>query len=160
MQAWGKQQWIEHISTYLQHGPFTYRSFLPSNATMLFAVDVFRRRGHKVDIFFEVVEIGPPCIGFVIFPGIESTDITIRLDTTVQDVIERMMGCQIVRIRGCGTTIDLVVQVVKMAICRGWYVEKTNMGTLVKLDNDAKHRNTTLMVTLCRTTSPNTSASS
>ena len=159
MQSWGKQDWVTHIGMHLQRGPFTYRSFLPNNAPMLFAVDVYRRRGHKVDIFFEVVEVGPPCIGFVIFPEIESTDITIRLDTNVQDIVERMSVYQTVRIRGCGTTIELVVQIVKMAICRGWYVDKTNMGTLVKLNNDSKHRNTTLMVTLCRTRSPNISPS-
>ena len=148
MESWTKQDWVQHIEARLVHGPFTYRSFFSNKAPLLFACDVFRRKGHRVRIFFEVVEQGPPCTGIIISPDIETTDITIRRDSVLEDVLARMSGYSSVRVRGCGTTIQMVNDVVHVAICNGWFVVDTQLGTLVKVVGDVKQRNTTLVVTV------------
>lgn len=150
MERWGKQEWVTYIGDCLLHGRFVYRSFFPNKTALLFACDTFRRNGHTVELFFEVVEHGPPCTGVVISPHIETADITIRRDTKLEDVVARMVGFASVRVRGCGTTVQMVNDAVHMAIRDGWYVGHTEMGTLVKIVDGIKQRNTTLMVTLCR----------
>ena len=148
MESWTKQEWVHHIEARLVHGPFVYRAFFPTKTHLLFACDVFRRKGHCVRVFFEVVEEGPPCTGVVISPDVRTTDITIRRDSVLEDVLACMSEYSSVRVRGCGTTLQMVSDVVHMAICNGWFVVDTQLGTLVKVVGGIKQRNTTLIVTV------------
>ena len=150
MESWTKQDWVNYIEAELAKGRFVYRAFFPNKAPFLFACDMFRRRGHAVDLFFDVVEFGPPCTGVIISQTQENTDITVRRDSTMEDILQRMQGFRKVCVRGCGTTVEMVSNVVHFAIVHGWYVDHTEMGTLVKMVDGCKQRNTTLLVILCR----------
>ena len=150
MESWSKQDWLQYVEASLVRGRFVYRAFFPNKAPFLFACNVFRRRGHRVHVFFEVVEHGPPCTGVVILPYIDSSDITIRRDSVLQDIMSNMSGYSTVRVRGCGTTIQMVNDVVHLAICDGWFVAHTQLGTLTKTVEGVKQHNTTMVVTLSR----------
>ena len=56
-----------------------------------------------------------------------------------------------VSIRGCGTVLDSLFEVMDWAIHNGWYVEKTFMSTLTQtLPNKSKQRNTAMNVVIQR----------
>lgn len=149
-----KQEWIQRIETTLAQGVvFTVACTDTDKASLLFACDLFRRRKHRVNLQFQPTQQGIVVLHVSILPFQNAIECTIKRDQKVEDIIAKMSDAHIehVSVRGCGTVINTVSNVVQWAIHHGWFVEKTFLNTLIQ--NGAhknKQRNTTLMVVLQR----------
>ena len=149
-----KQDWVQHIDAILmQNLPFVMSYADQDKASFLFACDTFRRRKYPVSLHFEPTVDGRLNLHVTIQPNQNSIEITVKRDDLIEDIVRVLAAptLETASIRGCGTVINTVCAVVQIAIHNGWYVKKSHMNTLVQFgSNQAKQRNTTLMIELQR----------
>ena len=149
-----KQEWIDHIQSILNQGRYFNISYQESSkASLLFAVDVFRRRMHHVTVDLKPTPDGKGALLITISPEQNSLAFTVKRDQSAEEILQRMSDPNItsVSIRGCGTVIDIVCLVVEKAINSGWYVENTHMNTLTQQHSlITKQRNTTMLFVMRR----------
>lgn len=143
-----KRDWIVQINHQLNLGvPFVHSSIGPNNAQLLFACDVFRRRNHDVSLNIEPGVQAALVVHVIIHPSQSCREVTVSRTTTFSDIAQDI-GTDIdkIRIRGCGTAIDTVLQYVGTLINNGWYVEKNMMNTLTQTSESYSQKNTTLQI--------------
>lgn len=149
-----KGDWTKHISNVLETNKIFSVSVRDANkAPLLFACDIFRRRRHPVNIHFDPTAEHKLNLHVTIEPIQNTIEFTVKRDDTPEQLIAEMSDSRVeyVSIRGCGTVINTVCQVIEWAIHTGWLVEKSFLNTLIQLSsNNSKQRNTTLLVTLRR----------
>ena len=149
-----KKEWVQYIENILsQQVPFTHRTMEDNKAPLLFAVDVFRRRGNDVKVSLEPSDTRKVVLHVYISPFMSAVEFTLRRNQSVVDVIKVMKSpiVKVVTIRGGGTVINTVCSVVENAIHDGWYMEKNILSTLTQKGiGNTKQRNTTLLVVLRR----------
>jgi len=149
-----KKEWVAHIETILSQGhSFVYKIQDENKAPLLFACDVFRRRRHDVNIDIVPSETGRAILDVCISANTPALEFTVRRDQTVDNIIQSMSQptVEVVTIRGCGTVLNIVCNVVEIAIHAGWFIEKNVLNTLTQTGTDnVKQRNTTLLVVLRR----------
>lgn len=149
-----KQEWIKRIETTLAQGlAFTVSCTDTDKASLLFACDLFRRRKHSVNMQFAPTQQGILVLQVTILPFLNTIECTVKRDQRSEEIIAKLQdkSIQHAGVRGCGTVINTVCEVVQWAIHHGWFVEKTFLNTLVQnAGRNNKQRNTTLMVVLQR----------
>lgn len=149
-----KKDWIQRIEHRLtQQLPFVHRTIEDNKASLLFAVDVFRRRRYDVTVSLEPSHTGKAVLHVCILPDIATLEFTVRRNQSADEIVKEMssIAVNVVTIRGCGTVINTVCSVVETAIHNGWYVEKNILNTLTQVGiGNAKQRNTTLLIVLRR----------
>jgi hypothetical protein len=148
-----KQEWVDRIDRSLSSGQAFAISYRESDkASLLFACDVFRRRMFDVRIRLEASADFVSTLTVSISPLQTALSFTVKRDDTAEDFINKMVNPEIncVTIRGCGTVINIVCNVVGTAIHNGWYIEKTHLHTLTQQNKNTKQQNTTLLFVLRR----------
>ena len=149
-----KKDWVQYIENILsQQVPFVHHTMEDNKAPLLFAADVFRRRGYDVKVSLEPSDIQKVVLYVCISPSVSALEFTLRRNQSVVDIIKEMKSpiVKVVTIRGCGTVLNAVCNVVENAIHDGWYVENNILSTLTqKGAGNTKQRNTTLLVVLRR----------
>ena len=149
-----KKEWVQHIDTFICQGkPFIYKCVEENKAHILFACDYFRRRRHDVKISLQPTLEKNAVLNICILPPRNFLEFTIRRDQSSESIIESIVNSNAVAVsvRGCGTVINIVCNVVEWAIHNGWYVDNTVLNTLTQISSDKlKQRNTTMMVILRR----------
>lgn len=150
-----KQDWVNRISQVLAEGRiFVHKTTQPNKSAFLFAVDMFRRMNHVVHLSIEPSEHGKACLYVRILPQKGYHEFTLRRNDDPAAIIQAIAGqgqAMCVSIRGCGTVLDSLFEVMDWAIHNGWYVEKTFMSTLTQtLPNKSKQRNTAMNVVIQR----------
>jgi len=153
-----KKDWVSRITEHIATGgpfvgPFVGRVLDRNKAPLIFACDVFRRRRHHVTLSLEPSQTGQAVLHVTVGAIPEALEFTVRRDQTAESILEEMSDWNIktVTVRGCGTVINTVCQVVESAIHNGWFVEKNVLNTLTQTGSDnIKQRNTTLLVVLRR----------
>lgn len=150
-----KQEWVNRIEKVLSEGHvFTQKTMDPNKSAFLFAVDVFRRLNHSVTINIEPTEYGKVALHVTISPLKTYFEFTLRRDDNPQSVIDSIMrntSANKISIRGCGTVINSLFEILDWALHNGWFVDKSFMSTLTQtLANQTKQRNTTLNVVIHR----------
>lgn len=148
-----KQEWVDNIKLSLESGqPFTCCCQDIDKASLLFACDVFRRRMFDVRISMEATVNGVGSLNVSISHRQNALSFTVKREDSGHEILRQMSSREVecVTIRGCGTVINVVTNVVSQAIHNGWYVEKTHLNTLTQIYNNAKQRNTTLLFVLRR----------
>jgi len=149
-----KKEWVVHIKSILEQGrTFVHKTSDYNKAPLLFACDVFRRRNHDVHLEMVPSETGEAVLNVCISYGITAFEFTVRRNQTPESITEAMQqsNLKVVTIRGCGTVINTVCQVVETAIHTGWFIEKNVLNTLTQTSiDDVKQRNTTLLFVLRR----------
>ena len=149
-----KNEWVQCIENSLSRQvPFVHHTIEENKASLLFAVDLFRRRGYDVKVSLEPSDIKKVVLHVCISPYKSALEFTLCRNQSMVDVITEMKPptVKVVTIRGCGTVINTVCSVVENAIHDGWYMEKNILSTLTqKGTGNIKQRNTTLLVVLRR----------
>jgi len=149
-----KKEWVAHIEAVLESGhPFVHKTQDQNKAPLLFACDVFRRRKHDVHIMLTPSETGKVVLNVCIYVGKTALEFTLRRDQRPESIIMGMQDpmTRVVTIRGCGTVLNTVCQVVETALHSGWFIEQNVLNTLTQTNQDnTKQRNTTLLVVLRR----------
>lgn len=148
-----KQEWIDHINLSLESGqPFTISYYEKDKASLLFACDVFRRRMYDVKVGMDASEDRLGSLNISISPKQNSLSFTVKREDNGHNILRLMSSPEVecVTIRGCGTVINVVCNVVSRAIHNGWYVENTHLNTLTQTHQNTKQRNTTLLFVLRR----------
>ena len=78
-------------------------------------------------------------------------EFTIRRNDKAVDYIEQIHPeIQTISIRGCGTVIHVVFQIIEWAIHNGWLIDKSFIGTLTQIHQKNTQRNTTFRAILHR----------
>lgn len=147
-----KRDWIRQINLSLNLGvPFVYSSAEQKKSQLIFACDTFRRKQHDVILSIEPSVNTAAIVHIVIHPLQTCLDFTAKQNTTCQDIVNELNeNITKIRVRGCGTTIDIVLEFTALAINSGWYVEKTIMNTLTQQHIEFPQKNTTLQIVLRR----------
>ena len=149
-----KKEWVVHIEAVLESGqPFVFQTQDQNKAQLLFACDIFRRRKHDVHIELMPSDTGQAVLNVCISVEKKALEFTVRRDQTSKSITEAMQqqNIQVVTIRGCGTVLNIVCQVVQTALHTGWFIEKNVLNTLTQTaDDNVRQRNTTLLVVLRR----------
>lgn len=148
-----KHEWVQHIDSTLQTGnAFTVKCNQHDKATLLFACDVFRRRRHDVKIDFSPTQEHSIVLNVCILPIKSRLEFTLRREQTSSEVIEAITpDVSTVSLRGCGTVINTVCEVIEWALTHGWFLQKSFLNTLtLQNQTSSKQRNTTLVVVLRR----------
>lgn len=148
-----KQDWVNRIERVLAEGQvFVYKTMEPNKSAFLFAVDVFRRLNHGVTVNVEPTEHGRACLYVTVTPHKSYFEYTLRRDDDPAQVIQSIAAnenARTVSIRGCGTVINSLFQIMDWALHNGWFMEKSFMSTLTQtLTNQTKQRNTTLNIVI------------
>ena len=133
--------------------PFSVSVYDRCKASLLFACDYFRRRKFAVFIDFTPTPDRKLNLHVTIYPGPTSLEFTLRRGDNAQNIISQLSQPHIRHacVKGCGTVIDIVCEVVEWAIHTGWFVEKSFLNTLIQnVSGTAKQRNTTLSVVMRR----------
>lgn len=150
-----KQDWVNRIERVLAEGQvFVHKTIEPNKSAFLFAVDVFRRLNHGVTVNVEPTEHGRVCLYVTVSPYKSYFEFTLRRDDDPLQIIQSIAAnehADTVSIRGCGTVINSLFQILDWALHNGWFVEKSFMSTLTQvLTNQTKQRNTTLNIVIRR----------
>jgi hypothetical protein len=149
-----KFEWVQHIDSTLATGkPWSVKMNAENKAVVLFACDVFRRRKHDVRIGFDPTPDGTLGLHATVFPKQEALEFTLRRDQEAAQIIEEMkpVHVRVVSLRGCGTVINTVCDVMEWALHHGWFVQKTFLNTLTHPNHKmGKQKNTTLVAVLRR----------
>jgi hypothetical protein len=151
MQQTPKQDWIQYIQNILAGGhPFHRKVTGPNKIFILFAADTFRRSGHEVTIDIVPTESHISCLIVTIFPTKSFIEFTLRRNNKPTDIIQQITDsqCTQVSLRGCGTVINTLFQIMDWSLHHGWYVEKTTMSTLTQQKETYQQRNTTLNIVI------------
>ena len=148
-----KQDWVNRIERILTQGQvFVYKTTDPNKSALLFAVDVFRRLNHGVTVNVEPTEHGRACLCVTVTPYKSYFEYTLRRDDDPVQIIQAIAAnghANTVSIRGCGTVINSLFQIMDWALHNGWFMEKSFMSTLTQtLTNQTKQRNTTLNIVI------------
>lgn len=144
-----KQDWVRRIQQVLESGkPFRYITTEGKKIFVLFAADTFRRSGHEVSIDIAPTETGISSLIITIFPSKNFIEFTLRRNDEPTVIIQQISdsNCTKVSLRGCGTVIHSLFQIMDWALHSGWYVDKTMMSTLTQQKETTKQRNTTLHI--------------
>lgn len=145
-----KQAWVDKINEVLSTRNHFLATMPASKATALvFACDVFRRRKHKVEVNIEASETKTAILKVVVSKATTMVEFTVRRDDEAQQYI-RQIGDDVdkLSVRGCGTVIATVFEIVEWAIHNGWLIEKSFMGTLTQNVGRGPQRNTTFHAVL------------
>lgn len=148
-----KHEWVQHIDSTLQtDNAFTVKCTEQDKATLLFACDVFRRRRHDVRIDFSPTQDDKMVLQVCILPIKSRLEFTLRRNQTADEIIRAVTpDIHIISLRGCGTVINTVCQVMEWALTHGWFLQKSFLNTLTLQNQSSnKQRNTTLVVVLRR----------
>tara|TARA_B110001452_G_scaffold225526_1_gene199515 strand:+ start:3436 stop:3906 length:471 start_codon:yes stop_codon:yes gene_type:complete len=146
-----KQDWIQRIQEVIAHNiPFQYQTITGNKLFVLFAADTFRRSGHEVCIDIVPTESRISCLIITIFPKKTSIEFTLRRHDEPHAIIQQIINsnCTKVSLRGCGTVVYSVFQIMDWALHSGWYVDNTMMSTLTQQKTMTKQRNTTLHIVI------------
>jgi len=144
-----KQDWVQRIEQVLALNiPFQFKAILGNKLYILFAADSFRRHGHEVIIDIVPTEKQISCLVITIFPTKQFIEFTLRRHDEPQAIIEQIIDskCTQVSLRGCGTVIFKLFEIMDWALHSGWYLDKTMMSTLTQRKETIKQRNTTLHI--------------
>jgi len=148
-----KQEWIDVINSSLENGQaFGISYYEADKASLLFACDVFRRRMYDVRVGMDASENGTGSLNVSISHKQNSLSFTVKREDNGHEILRQLTSPDIecVTIRGCGTVINVVCDVVSRAIHHGWYVENSHLNTLTQKHQNTKQRNTTLLFVLRR----------
>ena len=145
-----KTLWVEKIHNVLANSDhFTVTIPAVQSASLVFACDLFRRRKHDVHLDIEASETGTAILKVFISKIQHALEFTIRRDDVAEHFISQMEPhIQVVAIRGCGTVIQTVFQVIEWAIHNGWLLEKSFISTLTQRGDNNIQRNTTFSAIL------------
>jgi hypothetical protein len=145
-----KRDWIQQINLSLNMGvPFVYSSIQQKKSQLIFACDTFRRKNHDVILSIEPSIETLSILHIVIHPFQNCIDFTVTKKTTKHDIMKELTANTTkIRVRGCGTTIEVVLDFTAWAINNGWYIEKNIMNTLTQQCDDCTKKNTTLQIVL------------
>jgi len=147
-----KQEWIDKISEILSTEDY-YITSVPAiqSVSLVFACDIFRRRKHNVQINIEASETGTAILKVSISKIQNTLEFTIRRNDEPNDFIQQITpGITAISIRGCGTVIQTVFQVIEWAIHNGWLIDKSFISTLTQVQQKNTQRNTTFRAILRR----------
>tara|TARA_B100000795_G_scaffold264688_1_gene245486 strand:+ start:217 stop:681 length:465 start_codon:yes stop_codon:yes gene_type:complete len=151
MEHFSKQEWSQHIHQVLADGrTFQSKVNVENRIFALFAADTFRRNGHEVLVDIMPTETGISSLIITIFPIKKCIEFTLRRDIKLKDIIQQIeqSNCTKVSLRGCGTVIHSLFQIMDWALHSGWYVDNTIMNTLTQQKETIKQRNTTLYIVI------------
>lgn len=145
-----KTLWVEKIHNVLANSDnFTATIPAVQSTSLVFACDVFRRRKHDVQLNIEASETGTAVLKVFISKIQHALEFTIRRDDTAEQFINQLEpSIQVVAIRGCGTVIQTVFEVIEWAIHNGWLLEKSFISTLTQRGHKNTQRNTTFRAIL------------
>lgn len=146
-----KQEWIQHIRKILAtDSPFCYRGITENKIFILFAADTFRRRGHEVTIDIVPTQFSISCLIITILPKKTFIEFTLRRKDEPQEIIRQIIKskCTKVSLRGCGTAIQALFEIMNWALHNGWYTDNTIISTLTHQSESSKQRNTTLNIVI------------
>ena len=146
-----KQDWIQHIRKILAtDSPFCYRAITENKIFALFAADTFRRCGHEVTIDIVPTQYNIACLILTIFPKKTFIEFTLRRNDEPQKIISQIIKskCTKVSLRGCGTVIQSLFEIMNWALHNGWYTDNTVISTLTYQTESSKQRNTTLNIVI------------
>lgn len=147
-----KHDWMAKMSSSLDNGHiFSETVKTKTPATLLFACDAWRRRKHDVVISIEANQSGESSLSVVIHPKKSSIDLTIRHTETSEDILKSIrQTTKKIRIRGCGSVVNTVYQVIDSLINQGWYLEQTMLNSSTHKHSVHNQVNTTLQAVLRR----------
>lgn len=145
-----KQAWVNKINETLATRNHFLATMPASKATtLIFACDVFRRRKHDVEVNIEASETNTAILKVVVSKATSVVDFTVRRGDNAQQYVSQV-GDDIdkISVRGCGTVIVTVFEIIEWAIHNGWLIEKSFMGTLTQNIGRGAQRNTTFHAVL------------
>jgi len=145
-----KQAWVDKINETLATRNHFLATVPACKATaLIFACDVFRRRKHDVDINIEASETNTAILKVVVSKATSAVEFTVRRGDNAQQYLSQV-GDDIekISVRGCGTVIVTVFEIIEWAIHNGWLIEKSFMGTLTQNIGRGPQRNTTFHAVL------------
>tara|TARA_B110000858_G_C17730739_1_gene439976 strand:- start:358 stop:810 length:453 start_codon:yes stop_codon:yes gene_type:complete len=147
-----KQEWVDKINEIFTHSEHFITSLPAVNSlALVFACDIFRRRKHTVHMDIEASETGTAILKISISKKSNAFEFTIRRNDKAVDYIEQIHPeIQTISIRGCGTVIHVVFQIIEWAIHNGWLIDKSFIGTLTQVHQKNTQRNTTFRAILHR----------
>ncbi len=147
-----KQEWVDKINDILTQQDHFITSIPAVNAvSLVFACDIFRRRKHTVNINLDASETGTAILKVSISRKTSALEFTIRRNDRIQDYIEQITPeINTISIRGCGTVIKTVFQIIEWAIHNGWLIEKSFISTLTQTYQKNTQRNTAFRAILRR----------
>ena len=147
-----KQEWVDRINEILTHNEYFVTSIPAMNSvSLVFACDIFRRRKHTVHVNIEASETGTAILKVSISKKITALEFTIRRNDNIRDYIEQITPCiDTISIRGCGTVIKTVFQIIEWAIHNGWLIDKSFISTLTQTYQKNTQRNTAFRAILRR----------
>ena len=120
----------------------------------LFASDLYRRMGHKVNLNIYTEQDG----SMRNYIYISYHKIILEKQITREDDIDLLLNeinnipeyVSIYKIKSCGTAIDILWDYAKKIVQYGWFIYKTDLNAIpVHLDNKTIYK-TTLILELCR----------
>ena len=120
----------------------------------LFATDLYRRMGHKVNLNIYSDQEGYmknyiyiSCHKLILEKQITRDDI---IDDLIEEISMIPDYVSIYKIKSCGTAIDLLWDYAKKIVNHGWYIYKTDLNAIpVHLDSKTIYK-TTLILEMCR----------
>lgn len=144
-----KRDWIEQISTCVNMGKtFNHSMTGPDKRHLLFACDFFRRLNHDVIVDIEPTDKNS-VLSVVVHPFKTCLELTLSRSSTLNELISSIdINVTKIRVRGCGTVVDNVLNFTDWALCHGWYVEKTFLNTLTIPSTENCQKNTAFLVVL------------
>ena len=121
----------------------------------LFAADVFRRKGHKVNVWIDP-NIHNSSITIIIYPQPRVLEITFKKTDDVHAHIDSILNSEsnFLCLRACGTAITQMLEVTNFVLNNGWTSDKINMESLSQTQEERIHINTTLQINLTKPTIP------
>ena len=151
MEHFTKQEWCNRIDKVLtEERTFQHKVDIEKRIFALFAADSFRRQGHEVIIDIMPTETGISSLLLTIFPIKNFIEFTLRRNDQSINIIQQInqSNCTKVSLRGCGTVIHTIFEIMDWALHSGWYVDNTLMSTLTQQHESKKQRNTTLHIVI------------
>lgn len=147
-----KQDWVDKINEIFVHSDHFITSLPAVNSlSLVFACDIFRRRKHTVKMNIEASETGTAILKVSITKKTNALEFTIRRNDKAADYINQITpDINTVSIRGCGTVIIVVFQIIEWAIHNGWLIDKSFISTLTQVHQKNTQRNTTFRAILHR----------
>ena len=145
-----KQAWVNKISETLSTRQHFLATVPACKATaLLFACEVFRRQNHIVEVNIEASETNTAILKVVVSKATSMMEFTVRRGENLQEYLSQI-GDDIdkISVRGCGTAIATVFEIIEWAIHNGWLIEKSFMGTLTQNVGRGPQRNTTFHAVL------------
>ena len=151
MEHFTKQEWCNRIDKVLtEKRIFQYKVDIENRIFALFAADSFRRQGHEVIIDIMPTETGISSLVLTIFPIKNFIEFTLRRNDQSINIIQQINQSNYTKVslRGCGTVIHTIFEIMDWALHSGWYVDNTLMSTLTQQYESKKQRNTTLHIVI------------